>query len=94
MNEKFKDFQIEEYKNISTAHFETDLNGYLTSNNTSNSSDMIELGESLYSNYADGAELGEYIQNFLEGQYIDVLELEITPQNIIFSLIEEEDYNI
>jgi tetratricopeptide (TPR) repeat protein len=75
----------------STIDTNIDLCGQYSSTNVSNNSSIIDLGRSIYTHYKDGADLGEQVQNFLDDQYIDVLELDITPQNKIFSLLAHAD---
>jgi len=75
----------------SSINSDIDLCGQFSSTNISNSNSVIDLGNSLYTHYKDGASLGEQIQNHLENQYINVTELDITPQNEIFSLLTQAD---
>jgi len=76
---------------IAEFYGDINLNGQISSTNSSNSNSIIEMGRELYTHYEDGVELGAQIQNILDDQYSGLIDLDLSPHDELFSLITQAD---
>ncbi len=73
--------------NISTIDLDADFFAQISAPNVSSSSSIIDMGESVYSHFKDGEKLGQQVQSFLDGQYVNVSSVEINPVNELLSIL-------
>ncbi|MDO9578302.1 MAG: T9SS type A sorting domain-containing protein [Candidatus Cloacimonadales bacterium] len=73
--------------NVSTIDLTADFFAQISAPNVGGSSSIIDMGQSIYSHYKDGEKLGQQVQSFLDGQYVNVTSVVINPVNELLSIL-------